>query len=264
MKARTLLFATLTLGRVAQAQEPLPASSTQPEKPDAEPLSLAADRPGFATGTSIVARGHIQLELGATASRPGAAREYSFAEALVRVPVARRVEVRLALPSYLLDRAGQEHEDGADDLGVGAKLLLASTKRATYALLVNAALPTGSRRVAEHRFQPGGVLAADLTLSRHIGMTLNLGSSRASEEGQRFTQVLGASSLNFALSPKLGLFSEVYAFNAASGPTQKYLDGGFTYLLRPRIQLDASGGVGLGNHVGGPDFFYSAGMVHLF
>lgn len=52
------------------------------------------------------------------------------------------------------------------------KILLSTGE---HALLLNSLLPTGSREVAEHRFQPGAALAADFTLSQAVGVTLNLG-----------------------------------------------------------------------------------------
>jgi hypothetical protein len=76
--------------------------------------------------------------------------------------------------------------------------------------------------------------------------------------------VFGVSSLNLMVTPDIGSFAEVYAFNPADGPVQKYVDGGFTYLLNARTELDVSGGVGLDNASGGPDYFYAFGISRLF
>jgi hypothetical protein len=225
---------------------------------------ISADRPGFSTPTAIVPLGDVQLEAGATASRFGDERDYSFGELLLRVPVTERAELRVGLPSYRVSRADKRRVSGADDLFVETKILLSSDKHAAYALLLNSLLPTGSREASEHRFQPGAALAADFTLSQAVGLTLNLGYAHASDGGERYDQVFGVSSINLMLTPDIGSFAEVYAFNPADGPVQKYVDGGFTYLLNARTQLDVSGGVGLDNASGGPDYFYGFGISRLF
>ena len=240
----------------------LPASV----RADATPpdLTIAADRPGFSTPTGIVPMGHFQLEAGASAARGGTQRDYSFGQLLVRVPVCEKAEVQVGVPSYLVSRSGGQRVTGADDTFVQAKFRLSTGPKAVYDLLLNSSLPTGSRAVAGHKFQPGATLAADYVLNEKTGLTLNLGTTRASDSGQRYSQLTGAASFGFTLTPKTGAFAEVYAYNQPGGPTQKYADGGFTYLLNPRTQLDISSAIGLGNRAGGPDYSYSAGIARLF
>lgn len=212
----------------------------------------------------MVPRGSFQLEAGASVSRSGGERGYSFGELLVRVPVSNRAEVRVGVPSYLTARGDGAHVKGFDDLFLETKIALGQSSRGAYALLLNTVVPTGSRDVAEHRFQPGANFAASFDLPKDVGLTLNLGATRASDGGDRFTQISGAACFNFTLSPKVGTFAELYAYNGNGGPTQKYLDGGVTYLLTPQLQLDASAGIGLGNRAGGPDYFVGAGVARLF
>jgi hypothetical protein len=259
MKAHPFLFIIVIGVSMAELWRIQPA-----EAQDCAVAPISADRPGFSTPTAIVPLGDIQLEAGATASRFGNERDYSFGELLLRVPVTERAELRVGLPSYLVSRADGRWASGADDLIVETKILLSSGEHAAYALLLNSLLPTGSREVAEHRFQPGAALAADFTLSQAAEVTLNLGYVHASDAGERYDQVFGVSSLNLMLTPDIGGFAEVYAFNPADGPVQKYVDGGFTYLLNARTQLDVSGGVGLDNASGGPDYFYAFGISRLF
>jgi hypothetical protein len=259
MKAHRFFF-IIVIGQSMAALWGLQPAQAQ----DSGVAPISADRPGFSTPTAIVPLGDIQLEAGATASRIGDKRDHSFGELLLRVPVTERAELRVGLPSYRVSRADGKWVSGADDLFVETKVLLSSGKHAAYALLLNSLLPTGSREVAEHRFQPGAALAADFTLSQAAEVTLNLGYNHASDAGERYDQVFGVSSLNLMLTPDIGSFAELYAFNPADGPVQKYVDGGFTYLLNARTQLDVSGGVGLDNASGGPDYFYGFGISRLF
>lgn len=253
---------------LACAQETSNSSSAQSDSDKQSDKTIQTDRPGFANSTGIVPRGHIQLESGATAARSGNDRSYSFGQLLVRVPVSKRAEARIGVPSFLVSRSGGTRTTGADNLFLEGKYQFSSSKHATYAILVNEILPTGSPRVTTSKAEPGFNLAADYTFSDALGLTLNLGELRVANVAStgatsHSDDLFGAASLNFTLSPKLGAFSELYAIGG-DGPTQKYLDGGFTYLLGSRTQLDASAGVGLGNHAGGPDYFYGLGISRLF
>jgi hypothetical protein len=271
LKTQFLLVAMLAGCGIAHAQttNPTPPQPSQPtieQQPDE--AAISTDRPGFSTSTGIVPHGHFQLEAGASASRGGDDRSYSFGQLLVRLPVSGRAEARIGVPSYLVSRSGGTRATGADNVFLEGKYLLASRKRVAYAVLVNAIVPTGSRNVTTREFQPGVNLAADYTFCDNVGATFNVGVVRtanvaATGATSRSNQLFGAASFNFTLSPKLGAFTELYAAGG-DGPTQKYFDGGFTYLLSPRTQLDASAGVGLGNNAGGPDYFYGVGVSRLF
>lgn len=272
LKTQFLLATLLLAGSVAHAQTG--SSTTEPAQPSqatsgqqSEDLTISADRPGFSTPTDVVPQGHIQLESGAMASRSGDDRSYSFGQLLVRVPVSKRAEARVGVPSYLVSRSAGMRDTGFDNLFLEGKYQLSSSKKATYAVLVNAFVPTGSRSVTTREFQPGVNLATDYTFTDKVNATFNLGAVRTADDSggstSHSTQLFGIASFNFVLSPKTGAFAELYAAGN-DGPTQKYLDGGFTYLLNPRTQLDASAGVGLGNHAGGPDYFYGAGISRLF
>lgn len=240
-----------------------PASNQQSDK-----LTIAPDRPGFSNSTAIVPQGHFQLEAGATAARSGDDRSYSFGQLLVRVPVSSRAEARVGVPSYLVSRSGGARDTGFDNVFLEGKYLLSSREKSAYTILVNAVVPTGSRSVTTREFQPGINFAADYTICDSFGVTLNLGAVRVANVAATGTtshsdDLFGAASFNFTLTPKLGTFAELYAIGG-DGPTQKYLDGGFTYLINPRTQLDVNAGVGLGNRAGGPDYFYGLGLARLF
>ncbi len=269
LKTQFLVLTMLAACGVAQAQTTAQTSPSQPAS-DQQPgdLAISTDRPGFSTPTDVVPQGHIQLESGAMASRSGDDRSYSFGQLLVRVPVSGRAEARVGVPSYLVSRSGGVRATGFDNVFLEGKYLLATRKKVAYAVLVNAVVPTGSRSVTTREFQPGVNLAADYTFTDKVNATFNLGASRTANDStpgstSHSTQLFGIASFNFVLSPKTGAFAEIYAAGN-DGPTQKYLDGGFTYLLNPRTQLDTSAGVGLGNHAGGPDYFYGLGLSRLF
>lgn len=270
-RVRTFLVATCFLvitaifgGGFASAQQP---PATEPPLPPVDEPDVTPDRPDFTNGTAIVPLGHFQVEVGLTATFAGGDRDVSVGEALVRIPLTQRLEVRVGVPSFLSSHSEEfGDENGVDDLFVETKIRVASSRRAAIAVLVNASLPTGSRNVAERRFQPGATLAADLTLSHAIGLSSNFGYSRASSNGEHFNQVSASGSFGFDLSSRTGAFAEVYMLNRTEprGRTQRYADAGFSFNVTRRIVLDVRVGTGLGNGGGGPDYFVGFGLTRLF
>lgn len=257
-------FTLLLFALVISAQAPPAPGQAQVEQ-DA-PERIEPDRRDFTTGTGIVPKGSIQIETGISRERRGSSRDSSFGEALVRVPVAERAEVRFRIPTYRVQRDLDGRRSGADDASLEARFLLVKREKSEFGVQLTSVLPTGSRRVAERRYQPGAILAANFTLSSRASLLVDLGASRASEEGQRFTQAFAASSFRYDASDKVNLFAEVYAFNKeeAGRRSQKFANAGAAYFLRPNLALDASFGLGLGNRVGGPDYLYSSGLSYLF
>jgi hypothetical protein len=253
MRAVCVLVAVLACCGAARAQQ------SEPE--------VSPDRPDFSDGTDVVALGHVQIEGGMTVSRSGDERDVSVGEVFVRVPLSTRVEMRVGIPSFLAAREGEEEwATGADDLFVETKLVLVPGERAALAVLLNASLPTGSRDVAEHRFQPGATLAADLTLSDKVGLSLNVGDDDATNDGRRFNQAFVSGSFDFELSKKADAFAEVYALERTEphGHAQRYADTGLSYHITSRTVVDARVGAGLGNGTGGPDYFFGFGVTRLF
>ena len=233
--------------------------------PEPEEERVSPDQRDFTTSTGITPRGRVQIEVGAGAERRGSEREYSPGEGLVRVPVSQRAEVRLGIPSYLIQRENGR-QTGLDDTFVEARFQLSKSSKRTLGLQLGTTLPIGSRRVAERRYQPEAVLAATLELSPRAELVVNGAARRASESGQRFTQLYAAASLRYDWSKKLNVLAEVYAFNReeARGPQQKFAALAATYYFSPRTALYVRGGVGLGNDVGGPDYLYGTGLSRLF
>jgi hypothetical protein len=232
----------------------------------AEPL--VTDRPDFTESAETVPQGRVQVETGVTVERTGEARTRSWDGALLRVATGHRSELRIGLPSYVRERVASGASSGFDDAFLGAKfvLLKAEVGKPQVALLVGSTLPTGSRRVGERKYQPEAVLAAGIEISDKVALGVNFGAVGSSSEGERFGQYFGSASLGCELYPNLGAFVEAYVFNRteAGGRRQQYFDTGLTYLLNHDLQLDARIGVGLANHVSGPDYFYGVGVSQRF
>ena len=229
---------------------------------------LVADRPDTTETALVVPRGMVQVESGYTYSRSGTGREHAAGEILVRVPVCERAELRFGVPSYLFQRTGGVRGVGLDDFSLGAKFALVpgGGKKPALAFFLSTTLPTGAKSVAENAWQPEAMIAAQWQLRENLAFTSNLGYTRASDGGVRFDQLRATGSFGFSLSDKWSAFAEIFAADKtdAAGKSAKYADTGLTYLVNDGFQLDARVGIGLNNHVGGPDYFWGMGASRRF
>ena len=217
----------------------MPAKADQP---------LVTDRPDFTESAQVVPRGKIQVESGFTIERSGDARVQSWGEVLVRIPTDERTEIRIGVPSYLRVQNGGS-QSGFDDGFLGFKRVLKKGEGSSpqVALLAGTTIPTGSRAVAERKYQPEVVLAASLDLSPKLGLGANAGYARASSDGQRFGQLFGSVALGYELGERWGCYAEVFAFSRdePGGSSREYFNAGVTYAVSDDFQLDARLGRGL-------------------
>lgn len=262
-----LILCVCCLTAHAQAASPSPGESEEP---------IVTDRPDFTESAEVVPRRFAaQIEGGYTFTRAGEEREHALGEILVRVPVAERVELRFGVPSYLFLRTGMNGDaSGFDDAFFGAKFALSKGagetglfKRPTAALLVGTTLPTGARAVREDDLQPEAVLALSSDLTERVSLSSNIGFVRASDGGDNFNQFLGSLALGLSLTERVGAYIEVYGFTRVDATTRdsaRFANGGVTFLVNDDFQLDARAGVGLGNNVSGPDYFFGFGFARRF
>ena len=230
---------------------------------------LVPDRPDFTDGVLIVDRGRVQIEGGLTLSRAGSVRETSLGEALLRLPLSERVELRVGVPSYLRARDNIGSVSGFDNSFLGAKILLLPTDNGQIgiAVLAGATLPTGSRRVAERGgLQPEIKLALAKEFSERIGLGVNVGYAREKDGGERFNSVFASASLGVSLAERVGSFFEVVVQSKvnAKGDGARYVAAGVSYLVNPDLMVDVRVGHGVANAFGSPDYFAGAGLSLRF
>jgi hypothetical protein len=137
--------------------------------------------------------------------------------------------------------------------------------RPEAALLFGTTLPTGGGEFTSDRLDPSFRFSFSHTLTERIGLGYNLGmawETLESDSGNRstFTDVQYTLAAGFGLTDRLGGFVELFGDVPLSGPDgdAHSLDGGFTYLLRENLQLDAAVGVGLNDDA--DDWFVTAGL----
>lgn len=100
-------------------------------------------------------------------------------------------------------------------------------------------------------------ISASHTLSNFFSLGYNVGFASDGENAKGlfvYTVVLGMS-----ISDRFGGFAEVYGTSAEGDSPHTRADAGLTYLLRPNLQLDVSGGTGLDGSVN--MYFVSLGIT---
>jgi hypothetical protein len=218
----------------------------------------------------------VQVELGTrwTADRSADAR-LGVVEApgtLVRVGMSERVELRLAWGGWIgttLEASQARHRaDGFADPEVGIKWGLVQPRGAgmEFALLAHVTLPAGDEIVGAPGFDPSVRLAAAHPLGDRASFGWNLGHEVRSFDGggdidtRRLGRWVYSGAMGFDVTRRWGAFVELFGDLPASdpGPAVHALDGGVTWLIAPRVQLDLSVGVGLNAEA--PDRFVGFGL----
>jgi hypothetical protein len=222
-----------------------------------------------------VPRGSTQIEFGTrwTFDRSADVR-LGMVEApgtLVRLGMWPRVELRLAWSGWV----GMETEafrrrhraDGFADPEVGIKWGLLQPGAGTeLAFIAHVTLPVGDESVGAPGIDPSARLSVAHPLGDRASLGWNLGYEvRSFDDGnglgtRRLGRWIYSAALGFDLSSRFGTFVEVFGDLPGSDPDPAVhaLDGGLTYRIASRVQLDVSVGVGLNDEA--PDRFVGFGL----
>lgn len=227
----------------------------------AEPL--VTDRPDQTESAVVIPQGTVQIETGLSWSReedqgPYEIQLLSIPSTLVRVGLSERLELRVGTDGWLRQQQNQlgfDDIEGLSDASLGVKLELADEQRGRpqIALLASTTLPIGDREFSSERADPSVIFSFSHDVSQTIGVGYNAGletTTQADALGEKdtLTQALFTLASGFSLNDKTGVFVELFGtapMNSGQGGTALAFDGGVTWLLHERLQLDASLGIGL-------------------
>ncbi|MDX1577335.1 MAG: transporter [Gemmatimonadota bacterium] len=223
--------------------------------------------------------------------------EHALPGILLRVGLGAGLEARLGFGGYILrevgtplDEGGEISLDGAGDASLGAKLEVAGWETGQLALLGGITLPVGDEAFSSERADPSFWILADQGLGDRLSLGANLGlawttapdvavlpagldpsasrvpvANRSRRLGR--TEALDTQleapytlALYIGVSDRVGAFVESFgAFGLGDDRDSAHgLDAGLTLLLSSRLQLDASGGVGLNEAA--EDWFIGSGI----
>lgn len=241
----------------------------------AQQAELVTDRPDQTESALTVPVGTTQLEVGWGFSRADFGRlkveTHELPSTLVRLGLAERFELRLGWTGYVEQEVSGRgvfgDAGGVGDAELGAKVHLRreSGRAPETALLVATSVPVGEEPFTSDRFDPSFRFALSHTLSDRLGFAYNLGMSWESAPGpggdvSTLSTYLYTAALGIALSDQWGAFVEVFGDipGSAPGDPAHSFDGGLTYLIHDRLQLDAFAGFGLDDEA--DDWFAGLGV----
>lgn len=208
---------------------------------------LVTDRPDFTESAVVVPVGRLQLEFGATVAKDDEGVEaIAVGEALLRWGAAQQLEVRLKLPSWDRESSGPWRAQGFGDVEAGVKVHLhaasggSGVAGADWALILATSAPTGGDEVSAGVWQPSAILAAGWELGGDWSLGANLGLSRPSGEGRRFTSAWLSSAVGVGIGDAMAVFVELVAVQRErpGGPGTLTLQTGLTRRFGADVQLD--------------------------
>jgi hypothetical protein len=227
----------------------------------AQTADLVTDRPDATESATVVGRGLVQVETGYLFASTNDVGGHEVPGTLVRIGLGGRTELRLGHGGVV----GTEGGHGLSDSALGVKVNLieqADGWRPELAVLGGLSLPTGETGFSSDGVDPSFLVAFAHEVSERVSVGYNLGAAWESspEQADRDAAVVYSLALGIGLTERLGTFVELFG----DQPTREQidaglsLDGGFTVLLTPLVQLDVFVGTGLHGSV--DDLFVGTGL----
>ncbi len=224
--------------------------------------NLSIDRPDVSNLPTTVLPNHYQFELGAEWGRSDFIHEFSAPNLLFRTGLNRKSELRVGFTSTSIDSVEKKWNDKTliTTLSVKYRILEEKNGRPSVAIQPEFSLPFGDGKNVSQTEANFTLMNYSLiflfnnTLHKKVFFNYNTGILW-NKSGE--VDYLLSTSTSFAHTHRLGYFLEVYSiFNSHEYPLS--IDGGVTYLLRPRFQFDLYAG---NRHAEGYRFwFYGAGV----
>jgi hypothetical protein len=147
------------------------------------PGAVSPDRPGYTDTPPVLPPGALQVEAGYTDDRAGTVEYSSIGEALLRVGVGARSELRLFGNSYAIrSTTGLANVGGMEDPKIGIKTNLRAIPDSVHsftpnvAALVAVTLPAGGTELSAKRAQPEAKLAVNWTTPSAFSVYSNVGA----------------------------------------------------------------------------------------
>ena len=227
-------------------------------------IHAIADRPGMGTGTNVLAFGFIQWESGLEVAHSERTHTLTVPTTLFRFGLGPWAELRfeytgkLAIEDHAQERTQATVSFTPEPLWIGSKIRLwqgSDEQKLKWiprmSLLLNAGLPLTRDDAKSHPFSGTIDLLFENDLAEWLTLGYDLGIRW--EDWAPTPNIFASLAFNFMPTEKFGVFVESYntfdpdAFDA-NEPKQTFtvydinLDFGVTYMVLPRVQLDAYAG----------------------
>lgn len=237
-----------------------------------ETPELVTDRPDQTESATIVPPGSLQVETGITFTSdtrgldPGIDKQQGLAlgTTLIRVGLLKNLELRLIGQHSQSQTSLQginetNSESGLSDIAIGGKFGITEEDGLIpeMALNLHMGLPVGGESFRPSVAVPDFRLLLAKTLTEDLSLGLNLGAEYSGDKPDgTFVYTL---SLAMGLTDKLGAYIETYGDMPSTEKLNVLVDGGFTYLVAPLVQLDLEAGYSLSERTS-LDYFIAGGI----
>ncbi len=241
-------------------------------------IQINTDRPGFSDFPKTIPKGYFQIEAGfsfesETIDQNDRIQLLNWNNTLLKYGVISGLELRLSqsYQSKRLLEAGTSPEFGwqsnSGPIVVGTKinLLKESDLIPQTAILVEYGINTfGADRPDKNSFYRIQ-LSSKYQLNPEWYLMGNLGYD---EFFNNFGRIRFTLNTGYSINEKLSVYAEIYGFRSEFLTPSNYFDGGFTYLINPKFQLDLHAGFDLVQQVNTVEnyqqSFVSMGLGYLF
>ena len=206
----------------------------------AQEQELVTDRPDITESALVVPGKNIQLETGVSIEDFGSGfNVYNVPTFLFRIGFNNRFELRLGSTYSFTNQ-----EEGFNATEIGLKINMNEDRSNPYqhAILLGVGIPyLVDPELRDNTYTtPNIMYAFQFNLAKNIGFSSNLGAVwDTKNQGALF---IYSASLGYSISEKVGLYLEIFGNEKEKGESSASFDGGFTYLINPTMQLDASYG----------------------
>lgn len=221
---------------------------------------IIAERPGYSSSPTVVARSVFQLEMGYQFLEVDGAQgfdEHAIPLTLMRYGLGNQLELQVSWGGVSAVSVGGQSTSGVNDAGIGLKWQLNDAGASVpMALFAGLSLPVGESGFTSDEVEP----TVGLFWS-HAASLSWFGTVIVSESNDE--EYLGnAVGISLAIDDKRSAYIEYFGeYGRNSGP-ENYLNGGFSYVPMPAMQIDLHGGFGLNNR--SADLFIGAGIAYRF
>lgn len=209
---------------------------------------LTVDRPGIAESPFTVPRGTYQFEVGFDYFKRSTGELYNLPVALFRTGISKRSELRVS-SRHVLDRTEANTLRGVSPLSIGVKMHVIKQDQwiPETDIMANVVIPLNPASSHAANLGYEVLLLFQNDFYPNTAINYNVGYIWDSIHGK---SVFTASfCFNYLPTERVGLFAEYFGYIPNQWPGEQGLDGGMTYLLLPKLQLDVSAGISrLGQH----------------
>ncbi|MFY0645044.1 MAG: transporter [Bacteroidia bacterium] len=252
---------------------------------------IETDRPDFTESPNVVPKGALQIETGfvyeSTAARQPCIEEITndvtINTTLLRYGVSERTELRLNWSYNHINTHLQNWDDGItfcpeilidedssysslSPVFVGIKQNLHQGDIVTIGFLAHVYLPfIASRSIRPKNAALEFLLPFSIAVSDKFSVSAQFGMSWDGDNPE--PEASYTLSLAYSITDQLGAYFEPYGYKNTShafGERDNRFNGGFTYLVNDKFQLDLSVGTFNGDGGFGKNYFVSGGFSYLF